>query len=200
MIITATGAISNAIRGGQWRGWFGYTDDQHRWLKSDGLNALIYSLAVLLCGFGWEVALTSFALMWLGAAPGWGDYIGALIGLRKDNLKENRFLDPLIAFLKPYPYWWGFAGLFLRGLFWGFCLAVPMAFAGHWGVAFALLVSGATMPLAYQAAKFWLFNRIKSMNDPDKYGGAWGLGEVFYGAVLWSPLDAVLLQRLYDFM
>ena len=181
--------LSNAIRGGQWRTWL-KVPEESKWNWSndcDSYNALIFAASVLyVTGNSW-LALACIPAMFLGATPGWGDYIGALFGIRHENLVENKFLDPLIKKLKDSPRAWGFAGLTLRGLWWGFCLAVPFYCFGYHTAACNFLFTGAYMGLVYLAAGFWVKTRLNT-NDELAAGPAWGLGEVFWGVVLWSPL------------
>lgn len=187
MIASIIGAFSNAVRGGQWHEWFGVPDGGWRWFKSDFLNAAVFAALVALAGFSWHVWLFSFIMMLMGSAPGWGDYIGALNGYRTQNLKENRWIDPIIKKLNDQPFWWGFAGLTIRGSFWGICLALPMIIAAQYGVALAFVLAGATMGISYRAAYLWCSKKL--VTEAYVQSAAWSLGEIFFGAVLWSPLN-----------
>jgi hypothetical protein len=163
------GAFSNAVRGGQWRAWAGFQDDEMKWLNSDLLNALIYTILVLALTTNLHLAAASFFFMLLGAAPGWGQMIGAI--LQGEGAK---------------PFWWGFGMLALRGLFWGICLALPFLAFGYYNIAVHFMVAGSLMPVAYTAAARWAYYRL--LGAGEWRGVAWGLGEIFFGAVLWSPL------------
>lgn len=176
------GALSNAIRGAQWRTWLRLDDDQYAYISSDFLNALIFALTVW-----WHtefvLALLSFGAMLLGAKPGWGSYISATLGSNKID-PENKYIDKLIARMSHRPVLWGMAGLGFRGLFWGACLAVPFLMFGYYSNGWLFVIAGACMPLAYWLAGKWIETRqgARSTNM------AWGLGEIFFGAILWSPL------------
>ena len=183
MIEAVIGAVSNAIRGGQFNDRLG---GKWRWLKADYINAAIYGLTIFVMSGNWLLALASIAAMMAGATPGWGDYIGQILGQPDAELKEHKLIDPLISKLKSWPFWWGFAGLAVRGLWWGLCLATPFWFFGYSAVAWSLLASSALMPVAYWAASAWM--RRAWGESTGWQGAAWGLGEIFYGAVLWHPL------------
>ena len=114
MGVFVIGAIANAVRGGQWRGWLGGEWNEHdaagkplkwRWLKADYINAIVYGLTIFLLSGNWLLALASIAAMMAGATPGWGDYIGAVLGVPDAELKEHRFIDPIIRPLKSKPFW-----------------------------------------------------------------------------------------------
>lgn len=174
MFLIATGAFFNAVRGGQ----FGVA-------KPDIVNAIAFAVTIFVMSGNWLLSVCSMAAMWLGAAPGWGDYIGALGGWRKDSLKENKFIDKLIKKLVTWPFWWGFAGLTVRGLWWGLCLATPFWFMGYNAVGWSFIYCGASMALVYWAAIAWM----KKVGHPA--GDGWGLGEIFFGAILWSALGGL---------
>jgi len=176
------GGISNAIRGGQWREWFGIDESHLRWVSSDAINAILWGIAVYVATGHHYLALVSVLMMWLGAAPGWGDYLGAIGGWRKDDLKENKYIDWVIRKLPGKPHRWGQVGLALRGLFWGACLAAPFAYYGFDWAGF--LLAGASMPLWYWLAFKWAKHRA-----PGSWQSCgWALGEIFAGSVLWSCL------------
>lgn len=192
------GGIANAIRGGQWRDWmkraggrWAKLEEKLGWVSSDALNAFIYFLAFLLSSGDLYLAVAAAALMWIGASTGWGDYIGALGGWRSDNLKENKYIDKLIRPLIYRPRWWGFAGLTIRGAWWALLLSVPLFYAGEIGNAFNFIVHGAMMGAAYWAAFAWLAYRFPNLPEEDRQQGGWGLGEIFFGVVLWSPLRGI---------
>lgn len=180
--IIVAGGLFNAIRGGQWRVWFNIHDEKMKFVRSDVVNAAAFALTVWAVTGSFWLAFFSFFFMWLGAAPGWGDYVGALGGWRVSELKENALIDPLIKSLTGLPKFWGAAGLTIRGLFWGICLAVPFWLAGEYVVAQEFVLKGALMAPAYWLAIEWMRTRV---NMPDE---GWGLGEIFYGIILWSGL------------
>lgn len=181
----AIGAISNAIRGGQWYAWLD-VDEKKSWIGSDPINELIFAVAAYIATGSIWLALASGVAMAAGARPGWGDYIGALYGYRIENLRENKYIDPILRPLMKSPFWWGVAGLFLRGLWWGLCLAAPFLLAGY-SAAWLFLPAGASMPLLYHLSAKWM----QARGVADWTGPAWGLGEIFMGAVLWSPLGGI---------
>ncbi len=186
------GAVSNAVRGGQWRKWFGLEAvnketgkfEKYNWISSDGLNAFIYGICVFAATRNVWLALVSAALMWVGAKAGWGDYVGALGGWRVDGLKENVVIDFFIRPLRKYPKWWGFAGLTIRGAFWGAMLSTAFFYYGYNTIAVSFIARGALMGAAYWAALAWSKNRV---NDEQGKCG-WGLGEIFFGKILWDAL------------
>lgn len=182
-MIELIGGISNAVRGGQWKEWLSPPEDSvWRKIPSDAINATIYAITVLATTANPILAAMCFAAMWIGAAKGWGDYIGALGGWRVDSLKEVRWIDAIIKPLITKPKLWGWAGLSIRGVFWGACLAAPFAYYGLPRVDFIIL--GATMPLCYWLAIQWALHRARS----NWQSAGWGLGEIFFGIVLWGAL------------
>jgi hypothetical protein len=177
------GAASNAIRGGQWREWFGIDESRLRWVNSDALNALIFGITVYLSSGHAYLALAAAPMMWLGAAPGWGDYIGALGGWRKTDLEEHKIIDWIIRKLPGKPNRWGQAGLAVRGMFWGACISLPFFFFNH-HAALGFILAGASMPVCYWLAIKWSKHRA-----PGSWQSCgWGLGEIFFGAALWSAI------------
>jgi hypothetical protein len=181
----AAGAISNAIRGGQWYAWLN-VDEKRAWVGSDTINEVLFGIAVFVATGSLWLALASMLAMAAGARKGWGDYIGALFGYRTENLQENKYIDRVIRPLMKYPFWWGAVGLSLRGLWWGVCLAVPFIVAGY-SAAWWFLPAGASMPVLYRLSAKWM----QARGVADWTGPAWGLGEIFMGAVLWSPLGGL---------
>jgi len=182
-MLSIIAGVSNASRGGQWRHWLGLPDTELRWLSSDAINTTVYGLVVLYLTSNIWLAMASAVAMYLGAKDGWGDYIGALFRTRIDNLQEIKSIDPYIRCLRKYPEAWGFTGLALRGFLWGTLLAIPFAVFGYQAIAANFVLIGAYMPWAYLAAYHWIRTRTSA-----DVGSAWGLGEVFWGIMLWSPL------------
>lgn len=179
MIFSLIGAISNAIRGGQDSIWLRRKTD----IRGGAINALVFAVVVLVATRNdIFLALWAFPAMWIGAKPGWGDYIGALGGWRAENLKENPVIDFVIQPLKRWPTIWGATGLLLRGLFWGLCLATPFYLYGYRDLAKQFLIASSFMPSAYWCGIKWMKTRVNRADD------GWGLGEIFFGAILWSPL------------
>lgn len=115
--------------------------------------------------------------MYVGQSLGWGSYIGAMIDRRITNPNEVVVIDLIIDPLFNKPWLWGFAGLTLRGLFWG--AVVTLATLSAWP-----LLAGALMGVAYavaiEGASLLGRNREKG----------WSGGEYIFGAILW--VSAVL--------
>ncbi len=199
MFYPVIGAISNGIRGGQlWR-WLGFIrnhlpasvqkkhgkrlDKFIGWVRDytphDAVNALIFAACVYGITHDKVIAAVAFALMWLGASPGWGEYIGAIINRKKGKAPEVPIIDmaiePLTGTL------WGVAGLTLRGLFWGLMLAVPFIFNQQFIAAILFAVAGSCMGLIY-----WGVIRIAQKFPA--LGSGWSASEIVFGAVLWLPL------------
>lgn len=174
-MIEIIGALSNAIRCGQFKLPAG------NWI-----NAGLFGLVVAFKTMNPWLALASTAAMFIGAAPGWGHYIGALGSWEHENLKGNKYIDRLITPLTSQPRLWGAVGLFLRGLFWGLCLAVPFACFGGYETAMWLVAMGSTMPACYGAAIYWAKKFEKYTMAWNAV--AWSLGELVYGAILWGAL------------
>ncbi len=105
--------------------------------------------AYVLTGGALALFAYAFAMMLRGSAPGWGDYIGAIMGHRKGlalipagktiesypqisqeyqlykPLQEVEYIDRMIEGLKDRPVLWGIAGLSLRLGEWGLFLGAP---------------------------------------------------------------------------
>lgn len=182
-MIEVIGGIANAARGGQWREWFGVKPDELKWLSSDGINAVIFFLTVLYLTHAPVMSLAAGVAMWLGAAMGWGDYIGASFGARWDNLKENKYIDKVIRWAMRWPRVWGRVGLLVRGLVWGAIVGAVFWYYGREDVAIEFLWRGALMPLAY-----WFGDGFAKHRARHDDGAAWALGEIFFGIIFWSAL------------
>ena len=175
-MIPIIGLVSNGIRGGQ----FGLP-------AGNWINAGIFGVVATFVTGSPFLGLLCVPAMFLGSAPGWKDYIGALGGWEDRDLTGNRYIDKLLSPLLGNPRLWGFAGLFLRGLFWGACLALPFACFGHYGTAGWFLLCGSAMPVCYWAALKWAKNAAAKYTSAwDSIG--WSAAELLYGAVLWSAL------------
>ncbi|GEM_PF-4332180 len=186
LLIAFLGGFFNAVRGGQWRIWLGLDEEKTKLINSDVINALAFGILAMALTGDIYLGLHAAVGMMLGASSGWGDYIGALGGWRKDNLKENRFIDFLIYPLRRWPLIWGAAGLTIRGAWWGFCLASPFWWHGHQEVGLQFLIHGLYFAPAYWLAIEWMRTRIKQP------GEGWGLGEIFAGIALWAPLTGLI--------
>lgn len=161
----AIGALSNSIRGGQ----FNIPHGRY-------INAAIFGVCAFVSTENYWALLTASMGMFFGSFLGWGDYIGALGYGKKDDLKEVKFIDFIIKPLLAIPVLWGFAGLTLRGLLWGACLALAFALISQPYIIYLIL--GASMGLVYYLVKILrpTENRM------------WPHSEWLYGAVLWSAL------------
>lgn len=174
-MIEIIGAISNAIRGGQ--------------LPIKGgryINAALFGLVVIFVTMNPWLGLACVPAMYLGSKPGFGKYPGAVGGWETKNLTGQIYIDALIAHLVDRPVLWGLAGLLIRGMFWGICVAIPFACFGYYETAVWLIALSATLPLTVGASCHWA-KRF------EKYTTAWGsiawsANELIYGAILWSAL------------
>lgn len=164
------GAIMNRIRGGMWN------------LPACRiLNALAFGLAV------WAIitplyGLAALVAMLVGQAPGWGRYIGALGGWEKKKLEEWKPVDFLIKPLRSNIVAWGFAGMTLRGGFWGGCIALV---ASSW---FPLL-AGLTMGACYYAT----IEACRALKTKNPNGDGWEWGEVVFGCILWGSTGVAMM-------
>ena len=162
---SAIGSLFNAIRGGQ----FNIRHGKY-------VNAVAFGICAAI-STGDYLALPSCAVgMFLGSMKGWGDYIGAMAYGKKEDLKEVEWIDFLIKPLLSRPVLWGFAGLTLRGLLWGACLAASFALISQPFLIYLIL--GVAMGPVYYLVKILdaTENRM------------WPHSEWLYGAVLWSAL------------
>lgn len=189
-MILAVGAVSNAWRGGQIKIPSRYASKIPSWvperksLPNDPVNAAAFAITMALVTGVWLVALPAFILMWIGAAPGWGAYIGAMVDGSKPE-KEVLMIDDIIKPWKNNPRAWGFAGLTLRGTLWGFTLAVCASWFSFFAAAM-FVVAGATMGVVYDLShKF-----VRAFGKNKKWRGlsGWQFSEYTFGAVLWLPL------------
>lgn len=125
------------------------------------LESPVHPLAV----FVWAVAM-----MYRGATPGWGEYIGAAGGWRQNAMKEISYIDKIIDGLKDRPRLWGVAGLSLRCGEWGLFIGAP--FMNFWPAAAGLLAG----PIVYALSK--TISQIK----------IWRAFEVILGALFWAAM------------
>lgn len=187
-MFTLIGAVSNAIRGGQ----LGIKSNH------DLYNALItvFCTALSMCN---PLSPIQGISMWLGAIPGWGAYIGALGKEHADisKLSEIWIIDCCIhkyCTLETQQQW-GFYGLTLRGLYWGLCLAILPACLNYWITSIAFILVGVSMGLAYRTVIQWC-NALTIEGGTISLSRAWALSEWAFGAVLFLPLDIMVLERI----
>lgn len=159
-MIWLIGALSNRMRGGLYK-------EYRPWLGGDPLNSAIFALTVLYLTHSPLTAGFSFAMMWLGGAPGWNKYIGTM-GRWEDPSPCVWFIDWIIRPLQRWPFWWGFSGMTLRGLFWGACIAIALQ-------SYLPLIGGALMGVVY----------FISLTDGKRDYG-WPLAEWLFGGLFWS--------------
>lgn len=198
------GGLFNRIRGGGF-GKFRQSlkDLVPSWLTwlFDGkyVNAMAFGLFIGFLAGDWKLGLFSLAAMFIGQAPGWGEYIGAAGGWRKgihflpvgtqlsdykidsDLYKLYKPLDewdPIDFIIKPllkYPVAWGVVGLTLRGALWGACLSIALQSA---------------IPLAASLLMGVVYFSLTRYSR--KWG--WEYSEIVFGIILWiSSTGAVLL-------
>ncbi|CAB5212896.1 hypothetical protein UFOVP191_58 [uncultured Caudovirales phage] len=179
------GALSNAIRGGQWKA---FVPEKYHWINSDAINATIYMATVYYLTGSAYLSLASFAAMWLGAMAGWNKYIGFLGGWEQGELSKLAYIDFFISPLKKWPRLWGFFGLSLRGLMWGICLSIPFFIFGYHAVAIKFIYLSATMGICYLLSIEYMLSRIPTGNWQ---GAGWGISELVYGGVLWHALTYI---------
>lgn len=159
------GAFLNRVRGGLF--------NHIPWV--DKIDKLVQPIV-----FG-IVTLNPFAAaaMWVGQSPGWGQYIGALSGLDKVG-EEQSWIDCLIERLESHPRWWGFAGLSIRGAFWGSCLGLAL-------LDWTLPLYGALMPLFYwPCMELSKYLQSKLGRDKVQAEAGWPWAEWVWGAFIWG--------------
>lgn len=119
------------------------------------------------------------AAMWLGQSPGWGLYVGALGGFNKAG-EEQSWIDCLIESLESRPRLWGFAGLSIRGVFWG--TAIGLATLNPF-----MPFLGALMPLFYWPC-MEVSKKLQSVYGRDKVQAeaGWAWSEWFWGGFIWG--------------
>ena len=176
LIFALVGAVMNRVRGG----WPESED-----LPNDFLNALAFAGLCYLFSHDAFLCLMLGGAMYLGAAPGWGVYFGAMNGTLPagKELKEFWLVDFIIRPLRGNPRLWGTVSTFLRGAFWALCLTIPFALLA--GTANSILwqfilVAGILMPPCYILPYKWLGTAKW------KGFGWWEWGEVAYGFCLWG--------------
>lgn len=178
LIFLILGAFFNRIRGG--------------WLfTSNGgaVNVLAFGLTVGIILQSVMAGVAAAAGMWIGQAPGWGRYIGALGGWEDKELTEFLPVDAMIEWAKYSKRLWGYLGLSLRGAVWGIAVGVAVAFwipsAGILAPFVGLLM--APCYLATIEAARWL--KVKN-----PAGTGWEWGEYLFGAVFWAFILAQVLK------
>ncbi|HEY1097147.1 MAG TPA: hypothetical protein VGF14_07900 [Alphaproteobacteria bacterium] len=107
--------------------------------------------------------------MIIGETPGWGAYVGTINGSTKPH-PQVKWIDKIIQPLIKWPFWWAFAGLTLRGLFWGVCLA-----AGSLNIWF--------IPLSALMGVFYAIGMNSKVAMPPLLD-PWKLSEIMYGFIL----------------
>lgn len=200
LLSLSLGAVCNRIRGGLW--------ENHLPFSGKLFNVIVFSLFVLALqvqqvgttGEGIPhyhlsfLAFLSAALagiaMWLGQAPGWGRYIGALGGWENKKPEEVFLIDFILHLLRLTPDFsainqhtvtyhnpkqlrlWGFCGMTLRGFYWGALLSLA-TFS-----VYPVLVS-CLMGVVYLAC-------IEVARATKGTGGkGWEWAEYVFGALLW---------------
>ena len=117
-------------------------------------------------------------MMFRGATPPWGEYIGAAGGwrptLEKALQPEVHYIDKIIAPLKDDPVIWGIAGLSLRCGEWGLFIGLPLVGFVGFACFLPMLVGLMAGPLMFFIAR----------SPAKKY--AWKVFECAIGALLWA--------------
>lgn len=182
------GSPMNAIRGGQiiWKNGPSWLPRRDR-IPNDPVNAGVFALVTWMLSGNLLLAVAAFCFMWLGASFGWGAYIGAIRGDSKPE-KEVSFIDKIITPLESLPRLWGVAGLTLRGMLWGACIAVPF-FMLYPPAALGFVLCGSLMGVVYA----WVIYGVQLVSEDHKIYGvsSWAISEWLFGAVLWSSLHLV---------
>ena len=114
-------------------------------------------------------ALLTVIGMIIGETPGWGAYVGTIGGITPPH-PQVKWIDKIIQPLIKYPFWWAFAGLTIRGLFWGACLSVTSL--NIWFIPFSL-----SMGICYA------IGMNSKIAIPPILDG-WKLSELLYGFML----------------
>lgn len=177
--VALLGGIMNRIRGGMFEVPF-----------NGPLNAGVFGAAAGFAAQDWVLGLLAAVAMFVGQAPGWGRYIGAMGGWETQELKEFFLVDWLIKPIKAkydefkhtymagiaqgYKEAWGAWGLALRGLFWGGLIALAIQDP-------LPAIAGFSMPAWYAAG----FTGAKAAKADNWQGTGWEIGEWLFGAVLW---------------
>lgn len=171
VFIALIGALFNRIRGGFL-------------LPSQGgaVNVVAFGILAGALLQSPAAAIAAAVGMLAGQQLGWGRYIGALGGWETQPLTEVKAIDVLIVSLKKKKRLWGFAGLTLRGMLWGFLIFAPLyPFTGLWFILPCLL-AGSLMGAVYLATISACF-ALKTKNPA---GDGWEWGEAAFGAVFWA--------------
>ena len=205
MLYMLLGAVSNGIRGGQlWR-WlqflFGllpkkFKKKHKKKLQSivafvekhtphDPINAVTFALCVYFISMDKVAGALAFICMMLGASPGWGAYIGAIMHQPKES--EQTWIDRLIENLDGVK--WGVMGLTLRGLFWGLFISIPLFYSGLYLAGAWAIFAGSMMGLIYLAT-------IRFTERVLRTGTGWAESELVFGAWLWSCLSIAAATTL----
>lgn len=156
----------------------------NRLLDGKTINAVAFALAVALLpavsyqgmadgvphymfqNVDWSTGFYAGLAMLAGAAPGWGDYIGAMGNWRKDSLSEWPPIDAIIERWYDEPVLWGFAGMTLRGALLGFLVALAL----H---SVLPIVGGALMGCVY-------FVSVRAYQER-----GWPIAEWIFGGIFW---------------
>ena len=132
-------------------------------------------------------ALIMFGAMFLGRAPGWGEYVGGMVEQRVTGKKEIEHIDELVLSDINYPVLRNAAALSLRGAMWtvslaaGFLLCKFIAYPHIAGYSLIwLALSGLLMGAVY----FVAIEIAERFTGKDRDYG-WALGEYIWGGLLW---------------
>ena len=212
ILSAAIGTVINRVRGGllnEWisgKGWSAFIGGK---MINDMVFALWFTVLLGLSyqgGVGSEAKYDSdfnlyamlalFAAMWLGRAPGWGDYIGNMIRKQDNGGKEIEQIDELVRSDDPddKPVLRNTVALSLRGVMWtvplaaGFLIAKFVAFpAISVASLIPLILVGLLMGPVYLIAIEVSEKLLKRGRDM-----GWPYGEYFWGAVLWGAVACII--------
>lgn len=190
LIAACAGALINRYRGGlfedQRNDLIASVGNKHirsvlnLLFKGDTVNALAFALFCYLAHAGalsgqyiLAFMFIQFVMMYRGATPGWGAYIGAAGGWKKDLLIEVEYIDQFIEGLKDRPRLWGVVGLSIRFAEWGLFIGAPLVAIAGVSVFLPVLAGALAGPIVYVLSKV----------IPQKY--VWPVFEYLIGAVLW---------------
>lgn len=196
LIIAASaiiGAFSNRWRGG------GFPN--HTFMDKLGIpgNLLLYFAVSgfwVPTGSPWsfKIALMGVLAMAIGAAFGWGGYVGASFNGEISRKGDTPRIDRIIEKLEDRPFVWGIAGLSIRGILWSALLATPFFYADYFG---GILYGWGLIPMFLAGAAmgpvFFLVGRAFDKLDLDPGTGwfsRWGVAEMVFGGILWGVMAA----------
>lgn len=136
--------------------------------------------------FNWALFQMFALTMFLGRAPGWGEYIGGMIRRTVSKVPEITHIDELLFDNSNYPVLRNMVALSLRGVMWTAALGLGFdqfltAFE-FWLLSASGLLMGPTYLLSIE-----IMQRIKKRDN------GWQLGEWLWGGLLWGLVYCLLM-------